>query len=250
MDPENIKKLLNAFNADPIKLQPKLTPTRAAVDNTYVRPVYIPNGVHKKASNELSGVDTTEVVSEDDITEETQNGVEETPLPDKYSGLQDFYSAMTASDIKSQEAKNALLAQMGIESGWGKKSAGSKYYNYGNITTGSTWKGDWFRGNDTDAKGNAIKQKFRKYSSAQDFFDDYMKLIETLYPQAHEQLLSENFDIDKFSYGLRHGRVGMYAESPTYEESLRKVYNSVTSSMKKQPKHTPQRNSGGILYNY
>jgi len=172
----------------------------------------------------------------------------EIAFPEKYSGLKDFYEAIGDS-VGTKEAKYALLAQMGLESGWGSKSAGSKYYNYGNITTGSTWKGDYFRGRDKDASGNIITQKFRRYGSAEEFYKDYLSLINNLYPDAYEQLIANKFDIDKFSYGLRNGRVGMYAESPEYEDSLRTVYESVLETM--SPKKTTEiRKSGGILYKF
>lgn len=247
MDQENLNKILNSFNADPIKLQDRLVPKSAVPDATYFRPLHVPK-IEEKSTKELLGVKNEEL-TEDDIQEETSDNIEEVPLPSKYSGLKGFYQALNNSDISSKKAKYALMAQMGLESGWGKKSQGAKYHNYGNITTGSSWKGDWFYGNDTDGKGRAIKQKFRKYGSAEEFFGDYIKLIENLYPEAYTQLVSEDFDIDEFSYGLRHGRVGMYAESPTYEDSLRSVYTSVQSSMTK-PKPKPIKKSGGILYNY
>jgi flagellum-specific peptidoglycan hydrolase FlgJ len=198
-----------------------------------------------KSAEELLEMDKEETTSDVVPTEPSEEI--DTAFPSKYSGLKEFYSAIGDS-VKTKEAKYALLAQMGLESGWGVKSAGSKHYNYGNITTGSSWKGDYFRGKDKDASGNVITQKFRRYGSAEEFYKDYSNLIKNLYPDAYEQLTADKFDIDKFSYGLRNGRVGMYAESPEYEDSLRTVYESVLETM--TPRETTKiRKSGGILYN-
>jgi len=48
-----------------------------------------------------------------------------------------------------------LIAQDAQESGWGRSAQGK--FNFGNLTTGAKWKGDYVRGNDHDAKGNPIK---------------------------------------------------------------------------------------------
>lgn len=240
MSRQNFDKVLNSFSFDPVtefsfknEVQPKIEediPSFISVEFETRKEV--------PAETLVNLPDKEEEVTEPKIT----------TLPDKYSGLKDFYQAVNDSYIKSDDAKYALLAQMGLESGWGKRSEGSKYFNYGNITTGSSWKGDYFKGGDTNAAGEKITQKFRKYKNAEGFFNDYINLIKNLYPEAHEQLISEDFDIDKFSYGLRHGRAGMYAESPDYEDSLRLVFNSVKNSM--SPTKTITRKKGGILYNY
>lgn len=243
MNPRDYDKIFDSFSFDPvteinIKTQDPVTP-----GNSYH---YTPISVEQrpeKTAEELLGSGPLKYEEQSDEEEI------EVPFPNKYGGLKDFYTAIEGSAVKTKDAKYALLAQMGVESGWGKKSEGSKYYNYGNITTGSSWKGDYFKGKDTDAKGNKITQKFRKYKSADAFFNDYIKLIKNLYPEAYDQLTADQFDIDKFSYGLRHGRVGMYAESPEYEDSLRTVFNSVKRSMTPQPEFE-SRKRGGILYNY
>jgi len=208
---------------------------------------YTPVSVESR--DQKSAEDLLEMTTEEPVSDEVKSEkVTEVAFPTKYSGLETFYNAI-GDTVGTKEAKYALLAQMGLESGWGKKSAGSKYYNYGNITTGSSWKGDYFRGKDKNAAGDVITQKFRRYGSADEFYKDYIKLIENLYPDAYSQLTSDKFDIDKFSYGLRNGRVGMYAESPEYEDSLRTVYQSVLETMIPQ-KTTNIRKSGGILYKF
>ena len=250
MNPKNYDKIFNSFEFDPIT-EFYTKSSKPKVDNTSVNQSTYFTPIHFEQKSESSTEDILNKAKEKDIDSDTDTEQDVTTLPDKYSGLKEFYEAIDKDEVKTLKARQALLAQMGLESGWGKKSEGSKYFNYGNITTGSSWKGDYFRGSDTNAAGKAIQQKFRKYGNAQEFYDDYIKLIKNLYPTAYEQLTSDEFDIDKFSHGLRNGRVGMYAESPAYEDSLKTVFDSVRYSMNTaEQKVTPLIRNGGILYNY
>ncbi len=238
----NLQKVLGSFNADVVKLQPKLNPKSVVADNTAYRATTFATLPEPQLNALLS------IKSEEAPKNVSNEPVTDVELPSKYSGLKEFYGSLTKSEITNPKARAAIMAQMGLESGWGKKSAGSKYYNYGNIITGSSWKGDWFHGGDEDAKGNKITQKFRKYNSPDEFFDDYSSLLKRNYPEAYKELTSDDFDVDRFSHGLRNGRVGMYAESPTYETQLKKVYGSVVNSM--YPEEPESFKMGGILYNH
>ncbi|RJU22900.1 hypothetical protein DXA05_26115, partial [Bacteroides sp. AM54-2NS] len=95
-------------------------------------------------------------------------------------------------------------------------------YNFGNLTTGSSWKGDYVTGNDKNAKGEAIKQKFRSYNSMDEYAADKIQFLKRLYD------FDENDDINKFVAKLTGSNKGKrrYAEAKEYANSLRGVYNS------------------------
>ena len=218
---DHFQQILNSFQWSPAKLSKRPELKTEKTDSTYFQPIVL-NDRQEKPIEELM------------YEKATPNETKEiTDLPSEYSGLKSFYESIDSNEIKTDEAKLALLSQMGLESGWGRKNEGSKYYNYGNITTGSSWKGDYFRGKDKDAKGRPIKQNFRKYANPKEFYKDYMSLIKTLYPKAYDQLKSDEFDLGEFSRGLRKGRVGSYAEAPDYEKQLESVYTSVINKMMK-----------------
>ena len=143
-------------------------------------------------------------------------------LPDAYKQYEPLMAALNESSITSPEARSAVLAQMGLERGW-KAPAD---FNYGNITTGSSWKGASNQRGDSDAAGKPIQQQFRSYGSAKEFVDDYLGLLKRQYPKAYSQLSSDKFDVDAFTEGLVGGQY-KYATDPTYKSKVKGVYNSV-----------------------
>jgi hypothetical protein len=147
-------------------------------------------------------------------------------LPDVYKGLAPLAEAVSDSTVVNPKARAAVIAQMGLESGWKDR----KDFNYGNITKGSTWTGPEQIRADKDAKGNAITQRFRQYGSSKEFLDDYLSLLKTTYPKAYAELHSDDFDIDRFTSGLIDQPL-KYAEAPNYKESVKKVYNSVDAKI-------------------
>ena len=99
-------------------------------------------------------------------------------------------NAYKKAGITNDNAIRMLLAQDALESSWGKSAQGK--YNFGNLTTGSSWKGDYVTGNDKNAKGEAIKQKFRSYNSMDEYAADKIQFLKRLYD------FDENDDINKF----------------------------------------------------
>ena len=82
--------------------------------------------------------------------------------------------------------------------------------------------GDYVTGNDKNAKGEAIKQKFRSYNSMDEYAADKIQFLKRLYD------FDENDDINKFVAKLTGSNKGKrrYAEAKEYANSLRGVYNS------------------------
>jgi flagellum-specific peptidoglycan hydrolase FlgJ len=82
--------------------------------------------------------------------------------------VEDMTAAYKRQGLSDNAIKN-LIAKNALESGWGRSAQGD--YNYGNITTGSSWTGRYVQGNDHNADGEQISQRFRAYNS----IDDYVK---------------------------------------------------------------------------
>lgn len=142
------------------------------------------------------------------------------PYTNRKQWTTELIDAYKKAGITNDNAIRMLLAQDALESSWGKSAQGK--YNFGNLTTGSSWKGDYVTGNDKNAKGEAIKQKFRSYNSMDEYAADKIQFLKRLYD------FDENDDINKFVAKLTGNNKGKrrYAEAKEYANSLRGVYNS------------------------
>lgn len=142
------------------------------------------------------------------------------PYTNRKQWTTELINAYKKAGITNDNAIRMLLAQDALESSWGKSAQGK--YNFGNLTTGSSWKGDYVTGNDKNAKGEAIKQKFRSYNSMDEYAADKIQFLKRLYD------FDENDDINKFVAKLTGSNKGKrrYAEAKEYANSLRGVYNS------------------------
>ena len=152
---------------------------------------------------------------------------EETPVIEEYTykgrnqWAKDLVESYKRAGITNPNALKYLLAQDALESGWGKSAQGK--YNYGNITTGSSWKGNYVQGKDKDAAGNPISQKFRSYNSLDEYTKDKINFLTRLYN------FNQNDTLDIFISKLLGNNSGKrrYAEARNYGEILKNVYNSV-----------------------
>lgn len=135
-----------------------------------------------------------------------------------------WISDMTASYKRAGLNDNAiknLIAKNALESGWGKSAQGD--YNFGNITTGSSWTGRFVQGKDHDANGKKISQKFRAYDSMDDYVKDEIQFLTKLYD------FNQDDDFDTFIDKLQGNNSGKrrYAEDEQYSSKVRQVYNSI-----------------------
>lgn len=130
------------------------------------------------------------------------------------SDITDAYKRLGLPDhtIKYLIAKNAL------ESNWGNTAQGA--YNFGNITTGSSWTGNYVLGKDRNASGQRISQNFRAYDSLDQYVKDEIQLLKRIYA------FDVNDDFDTFIGKLQgnNPRGYRYAEAPNYTDAVRKVY--------------------------
>lgn len=134
--------------------------------------------------------------------------------------VQDMTAAYKKLGLSDNAIKN-LIAKNALESSWGKSTQGS--YNFGNLTTGSKWKGSYVQGRDKDADGNNISQRFRSYSSIDDYVKDEIQFLISLYD------FNQDDDFDTFIGKLQGNNSGRrrYAEDRQYSDKVRKVYKSI-----------------------
>lgn len=174
------------------------------------------------ANNPTVGPVINKSVASKPVTDKpvTANSTWKSPYTNRKQWATELINAYKKAGITNDNAIRMLLAQDALESSWGKSAQGK--YNFGNLTTGSSWKGDYVTGNDKNAKGEAIKQKFRSYNSMDEYAADKIQFLKRLYD------FDENDDINKFVAKLTGSNKGKrrYAEAKEYANSLRGVYNS------------------------
>lgn len=151
----------------------------------------------------------------------TANSTWKSPYTNRKQWTTELINAYKKAGITNDNAIRMLLAQDALESSWGKSAQGK--YNFGNLTTGSSWKGNYVTGNDKNAKGEAIKQKFRSYNSMDEYAADKIQFLKRLYD------FDENDDINKFVAKLTGSNKGKrrYAEATNYAKVLTGVYNGI-----------------------
>ena len=166
----------------------------------------------------------------------TANSTWKSPYTNRKQWATELINAYKKAGITNDNAIRMLLAQDALESSWGKSAQGK--YNFGNLTTG-----DYVTGNDKNAKGEAIKQKFRSYNSMDEYAADKIQFLKRLYD------FDENDDINKFVAKLTGSNKGKrrYAEAKEYANSLRGVYNSFKAGgiIKYQEPAQPIKYMGG-----
>lgn len=142
------------------------------------------------------------------------------PYKNRNTWVTDLAAAYRKAGVTNDNAIKMLIAQDAQESSWGRSAQGK--FNFGNLTTGAKWKGDYVRGNDHDAKGNPIKQKFRSYNSMDEYAADKLQFLKNLYD------FDENDDINTFTAKLTGKNKGRrrYAEATDYADRVAAVFRS------------------------
>ena len=175
------------------------------------------------------------------VVDNTANSTWSSPYKDRSKWAADLTNAYKRAGITNDNAIRMLVSQDALESAWGRSAQGK--FNFGNLTTGAKWKGDYVTGNDKNAKGEAIKQKFRSYNSMDEYAADKVQFLKRLYD------FEENDDINKFVAKLTGSNKGKrrYAEATNYADTLKKVYNSYRSGgiIKYQNPAQPIKYMGG-----
>lgn len=156
------------------------------------------------------------------VVNNTANSTWSSPYKDKSKWAADLTNAYKRAGITNDNAIRMLVSQDALESAWGRSAQGK--FNFGNLTTGAKWQGDYVTGNDHDAAGNPIKQKFRSYNSMDEYAADKVQFLKRLYD------FDENDDINKFVAKLTGSNKGKrrYAEAGNYAKLLTGVYNGIS----------------------
>lgn len=156
------------------------------------------------------------------VVDNTANSTWSSPYKDRSKWIADLTNAYKRAGITNDNAIRMLVSQDALESAWGRSAQGK--FNFGNLTTGAKWKGDYVTGNDRNAKGEAIKQKFRSYNSMDEYAADKVQFLKRLYD------FDENDDINKFVAKLTGSNKGKrrYAEARNYAKLLTGVYNGIS----------------------
>lgn len=194
-------------------------------NTTYDKPEALVVPVREDSNTELESPVVTDVVVNKPVTK-TAKSTWKSPYTNRKQWTTELTNAYKKAGITNDNAIRMLLAQDALESSWGKSAQGK--YNFGNLTTGSSWKGDYVTGNDKNAKGEAIKQKFRSYNSMDEYAADKVQFLKRLYD------FDENDDINKFVAKLTGSNRGKrrYAEAGNYAKVLSGVYNGIPKGQK------------------
>jgi flagellum-specific peptidoglycan hydrolase FlgJ len=193
------------------------------------------------ASKPIAELVVNKPVASKVVVDNTANSTWSSPYKDRSKWMADLTNAYKRAGITNDNAIRMLVSQDALESAWGRSAQGK--FNFGNLTTGAKWQGDYVTGNDKNAKGEAIKQKFRSYNSMDEYAADKVQFLKRLYD------FEENDDINKFVAKLTGSNKGKrrYAEARNYADTLKKVYNSYRSGgiIKYQNPAQPIKYMGG-----
>lgn len=129
--------------------------------------------------------------------------------------VESMKNAYRRAGITNNDVLDLLISQDSIESNWGKSAQGS--FNYGNITTGSGYKGKYVVGRDKDRDGNPIQQRFRAYDSVDDYVKDKIALLKRSYDmtgnESTDELIGKLLGNNKKKF--------RYAEAANYSDILK-----------------------------
>jgi peptidoglycan hydrolase FlgJ len=121
-----------------------------------------------------------------------------------------------------------MVAQAAHETGWGKKQIrmadGSNSFNLFGIKATADWKGPVARITTTeyiDGQPKKMTQSFRAYSSYEESFADYARLMKT--SPRYRDVVARADNAQQFAQGLQ--RAG-YATDPAYADKLGRVINT------------------------
>ena len=163
--------------------------------------------------------------------ESRATSVQRTPLRAPASA-QEFVATHAAAAKKAEGASGIpasfMVAQAAHETGWGKKAIrmadGSNSFNLFGIKADAGWKGPTAEISTTefvDGQAKQLRQRFRAYSSYDEAFADYARLMKT--SPRYREVLANADSAHGFAQGLQ--RAG-YATDPAYADKLGRVINT------------------------
>ena len=157
--------------------------------------------------------------------------VQRTPLRPPVSA-QEFVALHSQGAQKAERETGIpasfMVAQAAHETGWGKKAIrmadGSNSFNLFGIKASAGWKGATTQITTTeyvDGQPKQLRQSFRAYSSYEESFADYARLMKT--SPRYREVVASAHSAHQFAQGLQ--RAG-YATDPAYADKLGRVINT------------------------
>ena len=157
--------------------------------------------------------------------------VQRTPLRPPASA-QEFVAlhsqAAQRAEVTSGIPASFMVAQAAHETGWGKKAIrmadGSNSFNLFGIKAGAGWKGATAQVMTTEfvaGQPKKLVQTFRAYSSYEESFADYARLMQT--SPRYRDVVAQAGSAQGFAQGLQ--RAG-YATDPAYADKLGRIINT------------------------
>lgn len=152
------------------------------------------------------------------------------------SHVVDFVSRMSrAANVAAQQSgvpARLILGQAALESGWGRRELrhedGSTSYNLFGIKAGASWKGKVVNVMTTeyvDGVAQKLVQPFRAYSSYEESFSDYARLIGN--SPRYEAVTQASNEIE----AARRIQEAGYATDPRYAEKLISIMGQLRTSV-------------------
>jgi flagellar protein FlgJ len=137
-------------------------------------------------------------------------------------------NAAKAAEAATGIPANFMVAQAAHESGWGrheiKNTDGSTSFNVFGIKAGSSWKGATTEVTTTEVingQARKVKAKFRAYSSYEEAFTDYARMMKN--NPRYAKVVESGASAQGFALGLQ--KAG-YATDPAYADKLTRMINT------------------------
>jgi len=186
--------------------------------------------VSNKTSIKAPKVETTTPVVDNNIQTSQVNS---TGTGTNFKNRQEFINTITPA-VKKIAVElgidpNIIMGQIAAEQGFKSTKNVKNANNIFNVTSGSSWKGSVYISEDLNAKGEIIKQKFRKYATIEDSIRDWAEFMKRGYGKSLAAARKSPEDFFRV-----HSQSG-YAEGvgATDQERWNKIYNLYKGTYKK-----------------
>jgi flagellum-specific peptidoglycan hydrolase FlgJ len=128
-------------------------------------------------------------------------------LPEQRSFLLNIGPLAEGVAQKLNVPVGGVIAQLALESGWGKSHLARKYNNYGGVKATNNWTGQVVE-MPTSEKNNTehINAKFRVYPTAGDYMNDYASVI------SRDRYKLARGTNDSYNFALELGKGGYHQD--------------------------------------
>lgn len=177
-----------------------------------------------KLLGNLTYTSTTPAAKTEESTSKAPTISTQTAAKDPKDFLQKYGESARLASQESGFSEDLLLAQMALETGWGKHAPG---YNFGGVKPGKSWKGKTqtlMTKEFENGKYVRKPQTFRAYDSAEEGFKGYVDFLST-----NKRYGGLKGVTDPFEAADLMGKTG-YATDPNYTTSLKNVMKQIQAA--------------------